>query len=60
MAIKGERKEEKEQDRGGRQKGGRKLSAEELMLLNYGIGEDSRESLDCKAIQPVRSKGDQS
>ena len=23
----------------------RKLSAEELMLLNYGVGEDSRESL---------------
>ena len=41
MAIKGERKEEKEQDRGGRQKGGRKLSAEELMLLNCGVGEDS-------------------
>ena len=41
VAIKGERKEEKEQDRGGRQKGGRKLSAEELMLLNCGVGEDS-------------------
>ena len=35
----------------------RKLSAEELMLLNYGVGEDS---LDCKEIQPVHSKGDQS
>ena len=23
----------------------RKLSAEKLMLLNYGVGEDSRESL---------------
>ena len=24
------------------------MSAEELMLLNYGVGEDSQESLDCK------------
>ena len=38
----------------------RKLSAEGLMLLNCGVGEDSWESLDCKAIQPVHSKGDQS
>ena len=39
----------------------RKLSAEELMLLNCGVGEDSWESpLDCKEIQPVHSKGDQS
>ena len=37
----------------------RKLSAEELMLLNCG-GEDSWESLDCKEIQPVHPKGDQS
>ena len=37
----------------------RKLSAEELMLLNCGAGEDSWESLDCKEIQPVHSKGDQ-
>ena len=37
----------------------RKLSAEELMLLNCGVGEDSWESLDCKEIQPVHSKGDQ-
>ena len=29
------------------------------MLLNYGVGEDSWESLDCKEIQPVRPKGDQ-
>ena len=37
----------------------RKLSAEELMLLNYGVGEDSWESpLDWKEIQPVHSKGD--
>ena len=38
----------------------RKLSAEELMLLNCGVGEDSLESLDCKEIQPVHPKGDQS
>ena len=37
----------------------RRLSAEELMLLNYGVGEDSWESLDCKEIQPVHSEGDQ-
>ena len=31
------------------------------MLLNYGVGEDSLESpLDCKEIQPVHPKGDQS
>ena len=35
----------------------RKLSAEELMLLNCSIGEDSLESLDCKEIKPVNSKG---
>ena len=38
----------------------RKLSTEELMLLNCGVGEDSWESLDCKEIQPVHPKGDQS
>ena len=38
----------------------RKLSAEELMLLNCGVGKDSWESLDCKEIQPVHPKGDQS
>ena len=33
----------------------------ELMLLNCGVGEDSLESpLDCKEIQTVHSKGDQS
>ena len=32
----------------------RKLSTEELLLLNYGIGED------CKEMQPVHFKGDQS
>ena len=35
------------------------LSAEELMLLNCGVGEDSWESLDCKEIQPVHSEGGQ-
>ena len=35
----------------------RRLSAEELMLLNCGVGEDSW-PLDCKEIQPVHSKGD--
>ena len=31
------------------------------MLLNSGVGEDSWESpLDCKEIQPVHPKGDQS
>ena len=30
------------------------------MLLNCGVGEDSWEYLDCKEIQPVHPKGDQS
>ena len=30
------------------------------MLLNCGVREDSWESLDCKEIQPVHPKGDQS
>ena len=34
----------------------RKLSAEEVMLLNCGVGEDS---WDCKRIQWVHSEGDQ-
>ena len=38
----------------------RKLSAEELMLLNCGVGETLESPLDCKEIQPVHSKGDQS
>ena len=38
----------------------RKLSTEELMLLNCGVGEDSWDPLDCKEIQPVHPKGDQS
>ena len=35
------------------------MSAEELMLLNCVVGEDSESPLDCKGIQPVSSKGDQ-
>ena len=37
-----------------------KLSAEEWMLLNCGVGGDSWSPLDCKEIQPVHHKGDQS
>ena len=33
---------------------------EELMLLNYGVGEDLESLLDCKEVQPVHPKGDQS
>ena len=36
----------------------RKLSTEELM--NCGVGDDSWDPLDCKEIQPVHPKGDQS
>ena len=36
----------------------RKLSAEELMLLNCGVGR-LESPLDCKEIQPVHPKGDQ-
>ena len=38
----------------------RKLNAEELMLLNCSVGEDSESPLDCKEIQPVHPKGHQS
>ena len=38
----------------------RRLSAEKLMLLNCGVGEDSWESLDSKEIKPVHPKGNQS
>ena len=38
----------------------RKLSAEELMLLNCGVREDSKSPLDCKEIHPVNPKGSQS
>ena len=37
----------------------RRLSAEELMLLNCGVGEGSLSPVDCEEIQPVHSKGDQ-
>ena len=37
----------------------RKLSAEELMLLNCGVGEDSWEYMECKEIKPVNPKGNQ-
>ena len=38
----------------------RKLSAEKLMLLNCGVGEDSWESLGLQGDPTVHSKGDQS
>ena len=37
----------------------RKLITEELMLLNCGVGEESQSLLDCKEIEPVHPKGDQ-
>ena len=37
----------------------RKLSTEELMLLNCGVGEDSWSPLDDKEIQPLHSEGGQ-
>ena len=36
----------------------KRLSAGELMLSNYGTGKDSS-PLDCKAIKPVKPKGNQ-
>ena len=30
------------------------------MLLNCGVGEDLESPLDCKEIQPIHPKGDQS
>ena len=38
----------------------RKVSAEELMLLNCGVEKTLESPLDCKEIQPVHPKGDQS
>ena len=38
----------------------RKLSAKELMLLNCSVEDDPESPLDCKEIQPVHPKGDQS
>ena len=37
----------------------RKLSVEELMVLNCGVGEDLENTLDYKEIQPVNPKGNQ-
>ena len=38
-----------------------KLSTKELMFLNCGVGEETLESpLDCKEIQPIYPKGNQS
>ena len=36
------------------------MSAKELMLLNCGVGKTLESPLDCKEIQPVHPKGDQS
>ena len=38
----------------------RKLSAKELMLFNLVFEETLQSPLDCKEIQPVHPKGDQS
>ena len=38
----------------------RKLSAKELMLLNGGVEKTFESPLDCKEIEPVHPKGDQS
>ena len=38
----------------------RKLSTEELMFLNCGVGEDLESPLGCKEIQQVNPKGNQS
>ena len=38
----------------------RRLSTEELMFLNYGVGETLESPLNCKEVQPVHPKGDQS
>ena len=46
----------------GYTKGKRRLSAEELMLLNWGAGEDLRvleSPLDSKELKPVHPKGNQ-
>ena len=37
----------------------RKLSTEELMLLNYVLEKSLESPLDCKEIQPVHPKGNQ-
>ena len=35
----------------------RRLSTEELMLSNCGVGEDSESSMNSKEIKPVNPKG---
>ena len=37
----------------------RRLSTEELMLLNYSAGEDFESPLETKEIEPVNPKGNQ-
>ena len=37
-----------------------KLSTKKMMLLNCGVGKTLESPLDCKEIQPVHPKGDQS
>ena len=37
----------------------RRLSTEELLLLNCGVGETLKSAFDCKEIQPVHSERDQ-
>ena len=36
------------------------MSTKELMIVNCGVGVDSESPLDCKEIQPVHPKGNQS
>ena len=38
----------------------KKSECQRIDALNCGAGEDSASPLDCKEIQPVHSKGDQS
>ena len=38
----------------------KKADTKELMLLNCGVGGTLESPMDCKEIQPVHSKGDQS
>ena len=38
----------------------KKASTEELMFLNYGLEKTLESPLDCKVIQPVNPKGNQS
>ena len=38
----------------------RKMSSQEFMILDYGVGEDSWELLDSKEIQAAHPKGNQS